>query len=338
MIDGASGENRWLHRFAVFTAGATLFLIMAGGLVTSTGSGLSVPDWPLSYGMIFPPMVGGIFYEHGHRMIATLVGFLTVVLAIWLHLREPRKWVRNIGLVALLAVIVQGVLGGLTVIFLLPTGVSVAHASLAQTFFCLTLSIAVFTSQSWKECVEASGSSETKSGKRPALLATAVIYIQLIIGAFVRHTESGLAIPDFPLSFGHLIPPFSSLTVNPNAPFPISLETFQSRVAIQFLHRLWAGVVLVIVGWTAARFLRDYSDRITLVGPAILMMVLVLIQVMLGASVIWSEKGVAVTTAHVVVGASILGSSLVLTLLSWGMDASDASTLVVPRLTEEPAV
>ena len=145
-----TAKDRWLHWYAVLTACATLFLILAGGMVTSTGSGLAVPDWPLSYGMVFPPMVGGVFYEHGHRMVATFVGFLTTVMAIWLWRQEARRWVRNLGFIALLAVIVQGMLGGLTVIFLLPTAISVTHACLAQTFFCLTVGLAVFTSASWR--------------------------------------------------------------------------------------------------------------------------------------------------------------------------------------------
>src|SRR2546423_6762019 len=143
-------ESRWLRGFTKFVAAATLFLIFAGALVTSTESGLSVPDWPLSYGKVMPPMVGGVFYEHGHRMVATTVGILTVVLAIWLARREPRRWVRRLGLLAVAAVVAQGVLGGLTVIFLLPTAVSVAHACLAQTFFCLTVAIAVVTSPCWE--------------------------------------------------------------------------------------------------------------------------------------------------------------------------------------------
>ena len=117
------------------TALSTLFLIFAGGMVTSTGSGLAVPDWPLSYGTLFPPMIGGVFYEHGHRMIATVVGFLTLCLAVWLWFKEERQWVKVLGLCCLGAVIVQGLLGGITVLFYLPTLVSVAHGVLAQTFF-----------------------------------------------------------------------------------------------------------------------------------------------------------------------------------------------------------
>ena len=132
----------WRHRLGVATAAATLVLIFVGGLVTSTGSGLSVPDWPLSYGMLMPPMVGGVFYEHSHRMVASLVGFLTLVLAVWTARAEARAGVRRLAWAALAAVVAQGVLGGLTVIYLLPTPVSVAHACLAQTFFCITIALA----------------------------------------------------------------------------------------------------------------------------------------------------------------------------------------------------
>src|SRR3954463_8026608 len=118
----------WLHRFAVVLAGCTLFLVIAGASVTSNQAGLSVPDWPLSYGKVMPEMKGGVFYEHGHRMIATLVGFLTVILAIWIWRADERPWMRRLGLWALAAVIVQGVLGGMTVKFMLPKPVSIAHA------------------------------------------------------------------------------------------------------------------------------------------------------------------------------------------------------------------
>ena len=113
----------WLRRFTKAVAASTLFLIFAGAMVTSTGSGLAVPDWPLSYGMLMPPMVAGIFYEHGHRMIASTVGFLTIIQAVWLQLREPKRFVRGLGWWSLAAVIVQGLLGGLTVILLLPKAV-----------------------------------------------------------------------------------------------------------------------------------------------------------------------------------------------------------------------
>jgi cytochrome c oxidase assembly protein subunit 15 len=139
----------WRHRFAVLTAACTLALIFIGGLVTSTGSGLAVPDWPLSYGMLMPPMVGGVFFEHGHRMAATFVGMLTTVLAVWTARRETRAGVRRLAWAALLAVIAQGLLGGLTVKFLLPAPVSVAHACLAQTFFCIVIALATPPRRAW---------------------------------------------------------------------------------------------------------------------------------------------------------------------------------------------
>src|SRR5690349_22670559 len=143
-----------LHRFAKFVAGCTVLLVLAGSLVTSTDSGLSVPDWPTTYGwnmFTFPPSkwVGGIFYEHGHRLIASGVGFLTIILAAWLWIAEPRRWMKRLGAIALLSVILQGVLGGLTVRYFLPAPISTAHAGLAEIFFCMTIAIALFTSKGW---------------------------------------------------------------------------------------------------------------------------------------------------------------------------------------------
>src|SRR5437764_4924560 len=139
----------WLRRYAKFVAALTLFLIFAGAMVTSTGSGLAVPDWPLSYGMLMPPMVGGIFYEHGHRIIAATVGFLTVLQAIWLQVRARKRFLKALGWASVGAVIAQGVLGGLTVIFLLPKAISIGHAGLAEIFLCLNFSIAFFTSRTF---------------------------------------------------------------------------------------------------------------------------------------------------------------------------------------------
>src|SRR5947208_16772936 len=154
-------DNLWLHRYAVVVAICTLFLVVAGGLVTSNDAGLSVPDWPLSYGKLMPKMEGGIFFEHGHRMVATTVGILTIVLAVWLWRSEQRRWMRRLGFIALAAVIAQGLLGGMTVVFMLPKPVSIRHACPAQLFFTTTVLIALFTSAGWKKeqpMVEDSGS------------------------------------------------------------------------------------------------------------------------------------------------------------------------------------
>ncbi len=182
--------NSGLHRYSQFVMFSTFLLIVAGGLVTSTGSGLSVPDWPLSYGQAFPPMIGGIRFEHTHRLIAGFVGCLTLILAVSLYLKEKRAWVKWLGLAALLAVVAQAVLGGLTVIYLLPTAVSVVHACLAQTFFSLIAALCLFTSQEWKDgavypCQNAS------SIRRLLITTTIFIYLQLIAGAIVRHTKGG---------------------------------------------------------------------------------------------------------------------------------------------------
>ena len=207
---------RGLHGFALAVAAATLLLVFAGGLVTSTESGLSVPDWPTTYGQnmfTFPvsKWVGGIRYEHVHRLIASGVGLLTVALAVWLARREPRRWVRRLGYFALAAVVAQGVLGGLTVLLLLPTAVSVAHACLAQTFFCLVVAIAVVTSPRWTSTARTLREALAASpvGRAAAVTAGAV-FLQLLVGAVMRHTKAGLAIPDFPLSLGRVVPPLGS--------------------------------------------------------------------------------------------------------------------------------
>jgi cytochrome c oxidase assembly protein subunit 15 len=177
----------WLHRYAVALAVCTLFLVVAGASVTSNDAGLSVPDWPLSYGKVMPPMTGGIFYEHGHRMVASTVGFMTIILAIWLWRSDERQWMKKLGLAALGGVIVQGVFGGLTVIFLLPKGVSIVHACLAELFFSTTVAIALFTSLSWRQGPEPVTDFGTPSLRSLAILTPACVLGQVALGAAFRH-------------------------------------------------------------------------------------------------------------------------------------------------------
>lgn len=300
-------DNIWLHRFAVFTALGTTFLIFAGGMVTSTESGLAVPDWPLSYGMFFPPMVGGIFYEHGHRMVAGFVGVLTFVLSIWVSLKEDRAWVRWLTLGALGAVITQAILGGLTVLYLLPTAISVAHAALAQTFYCIVISLALFTSPDWKRGLPSAPERQgNPSLPRLCGLTTAAIYLQLLMGALMRHTNSGLAIPDFPLAFGRIIPPFDS-----------------GSIMIHFAHRVGALMVTIMVSWTLIRIWASYRTHKRLLRPILIMACLVVTQVTLGAFTIWSQKAALITTFHVLTGAMILGMSVLLTLRAFAMVAPE---------------
>src|SRR5437899_11612255 len=180
-------HNAWLHRYAILVAVCTLFLVVAGGLVTSNDAGLSVPDWPLSYGKLMPKMEGGIFFEHGHRMVATTVGMLTIGLAVWLWRSERRRWMRRLGLIALAAVIAQGLLGGMTVIFMLPKPVSIGHACLAQLFFSTTVLIALFTSESWSRGAEMVDDAGAPPLHWLALGAAGCVFAQLALGASARH-------------------------------------------------------------------------------------------------------------------------------------------------------
>src|SRR5258705_9253946 len=182
--------NKGLNRFAILVACATFFLIIAGALVTSHDAGLATSDWPLSNGQFFPKMVGNLFWEHGHRLVATTVGILTIVLMVYILRQDQRSWVRKLGVIALLGVVAQGLLGGLTVKLMLPLAVSTAHATLAQLFFCPTVSLAVFTSRSW---MEAHPRLEEKGSLPLRYLCTAAlvtIFLQLILGATLRHSAT----------------------------------------------------------------------------------------------------------------------------------------------------
>src|SRR6476646_4170418 len=182
--------SRGLNRFAILVACATFFLIVAGALVTSNDAGLATSDWPLSNGQVFPNMVGNLFWEHGHRMVATTVGLLTIVLMVYTLIKEKRSWVRKLSVVALGGVIAQGLLGGLTVKLMLPLAVSAAHATLAQLFFCTTVSLAVFTSRSWIDAAPIGVEKDTVSLRYLCTIALITIFLQLIFGATLRHSAT----------------------------------------------------------------------------------------------------------------------------------------------------
>jgi cytochrome c oxidase assembly protein subunit 15 len=300
----------WLHRFATLVAACTVLLIAAGGMVTSTDSGLSVPDWPTTYGenmFAFPleKMVGGIFYEHGHRLIASGVGFLTIILAAWTWRIDERRWVRRLALAALGAVIAQGVLGGITVLFFLPAPVSIGHAGLAQLFFCMTVGLALFTSRGWRTQYGTSPQREAVLAdaaplRTVAAVTTMAVYVQILVGATVRHTEAGLAIPDFPLAFGRLVPP-----------------GWSAAIAIHFAHRVGAVLVTGAALATALHVWWHHREVRELMRPAVLLVLLLLVQATLGAFVVWTGLQPAINTAHVVNGALVLATSLVLTLRAY---------------------
>jgi cytochrome c oxidase assembly protein subunit 15 len=312
-----------LHLYSLLVATSTAILIFAGGMVTSTGSGLAVPDWPNSYGWLmfaFPVehWVGGIFYEHTHRLIASTVGMLITVLAFWLWRVEPRAWVRRLGYLALGAVITQGLLGGLTVLFLLPDPISIAHASLAQLVFCLTITIALVTSPGWRSARPAATDGPAREGdpglQRVALATTAVIYLQIVVGATMRHTDAGLAIPDFPLAFGRLIPPH-----------------WDAQIAVHFAHRVGALVVSALVLATAGHVFSHQRSQRPLVRGAALLLALLAVQITLGALTVLSGRHEIINSLHVVTGASVLATSLVLTLRAHrGRFADAAGTAARP--------
>jgi cytochrome c oxidase assembly protein subunit 15 len=311
-----------VHFLAVLTAFATFPLIFMGGLVTSHQAGMSVPDWPNSYGynmFLFPPRlwIGGILYEHTHRLMATVVGMLAIALTIaaWLSKRATRrdKWLAT----ALLgAVIFQGVLGGLRVV-LIKLGLAIVHACVAQAFFCFAAFVAVYTSEWWKEQQPTS----TTSGRGLIWLSAitvAAIYGQLMVGATMRHYQAGLAIPDLPLAYGKVLPPMNQEAldainwqrVRMEPPLPaVSLE----QVWLHFGHRLGAMIVSILVlalAWTVAR---RYRMHPRLVRPGLLLVVLLAVQLTLGVLTVLLRKPADVASSHVAVGALVLVTSFILT-------------------------
>lgn len=267
-----------------------------------------------------PPMVGGIFYEHGHRMVATTVGFLTVILAVWLWRKESRKSLRILGLVALGAVILQGALGGLTVILLLPTAVSASHATLAQTFFWIVSSIALLTSKWWLTTPKFFNVNDQIPSLNSCIIVISVIYIQLMLGAIMRHMDSGLAVPDFPLAYGQVLPSLSTESLEQYnktliyddirlaAEGPIS----SGQIMIHLFHRYWALVVTGGIGLLVFQLRKTTS--LVLRTLASLLSLLVVAQLSLGAWTVLSRKAVGIATAHVGTGALLLVGTVFITL------------------------
>ncbi|HEY8021510.1 MAG TPA: COX15/CtaA family protein [Thermoanaerobaculia bacterium] len=302
-----------LHRFATILACLIVVLIAAGALVKSKEAGLSVPDWPLSYGSLNPPhwwRIDTVRAEHGHRMFAGTIALLTLGMAVWARRAEPRRWARWIAYSAAGAVLAQAILGGITVLLFLPPAVSIAHAGLAQLFLCLVTAFAVVTSPSFREASADDARFGSEGGQgietvaRLATATTIVIYLQILAGAVMRHNGAGLAIPTFPLAFGHLIPP-----------------AFTFPIAIHFTHRVGALLVLLAVAATAGSVLARRRGsgsawRRTLALPALGMCALVLVQITLGALVVLTRKAVVPNTVHVATGAALLATSLALTLQS----------------------
>jgi len=304
----ATPYNPGHHRFAVFVACYTFVLLIAGALVTSNDAGLSVPDWPTSFGSIYkmPPMIGGIKYEHTHRLIAWSVGVMTIAIAIWTWLVERRAWMKRLALAALGTVILQGILGGITVLKFLPPLVSTAHAMVGQTFFCIAVTIALFSGQRWIE----EHPRVAFDTVRPSLvsltqLSVLALYVQLFLGGMFRH--HGMS---------------------------------------WWPHVVNACAVAVILTWTAVRALSQYSEIREVRRPAILMLSLMVAQLCLGFAafitrVMWGRDAaqpetpmIISTVAHTVTGALLLATAVVLAIQVW-RHVPVAMSETVPRRPSE---
>ena len=324
-----STDNVWLHRFACVLSVATLFLVALGGVVTTKGVGMAVPDWPTTYGenmFLFPPSkwIGGIFYEHSHRLVASVVGMLTIVLAVWLWLKESRAWLRWLGLIAFFGVVFQGVLGGMRVVFDAHgwgTELGVFHAIFAQLFFLLICSIALFTSGWWDRRVRQEfGPGEAAALRNIFTLTTLLILVQLVFGATMRHQHAGLAVPDFPLAYGKLWP----------ATDAASVELYNARrleaagespitgahIVVHMLHRFTGvALALAIVSCAIAVWRRTGPGSLFRRAAGVWVGI-VFVQVVLGILAIWSQRKVDVTTAHVALGAVTFMIGWLLALIS----------------------
>jgi heme a synthase len=288
-----SKMSKGLYRFALLVACATFLLIIAGANVTSHDAGLATSDWPRSNGTFFPKMVGNLFWEHGHRMVATAVGILTIALAVYLQIRERRLWVRRLGWIALGGVIAQGLLGGLTVKMNLPLAVSAAHATLAQLFFLITVSLAVFTSRKW--VTPDFSIAENGAGvslRTLCVVALAVILTQLVLGATLRHS----------------------------APWDQDLPT-----GLLLAHIGGAIAVTLILGATVAIVALRHRTEKYLTRPALIAAMLLFVQLFLGLAAYITRTAspydpqpltpmVSVTVAHVACGALVFATTIVLTL------------------------
>jgi len=287
------GYHPALNRFTILTTFLTWILIIAGSLVTSTESGLSVPDWPLSYGQVFPPMVGGIRFEHTHRVIAGLVALLTLIQTIWIWRTETRKWVKRLSLFSFILIVMQAVLGGLTVLLLLPPPISILHAFTAQTFFSILVIIGLTGTHYWWKNYEAAPPVNVACGPKNLLLFSrltlASLFLQLIFGAMKRHHVAGM-----------------------------------------HLHFLGALLVVVMTFSTFTYINKCFAQKKDVWVSGLLLCVLVLAELFLGLhayavrlrnadEIVPSTETVLGTASHVAVGALVLASATVLFLICLGI-------------------
>lgn len=320
-----SEDNPWLHRFAVLTALSTLVLIAIGGLVTSHGAGMAVPDWPTTYGynMFFFPYsqwIGGIFYEHSHRLFASFVGLLTTILAAWLWGKESRAWLRWLGLLAFVLVVVQGVLGGLRVT-LFKDQIGIVHATLAQMFLVLVSLIALFASRWWLRLRPRNPAPVPAGFAMTLIAANFLIFAQLVLGASMRHQHAGLAVPDFPLAYGKVWPPTdeaSLLGINQRRTDARDFKPITAaQIHLHMAHRV--GAVLAVGAVIAAVFgaVRHFRSETGVRRLSAVWLGLIAIQAGLGIATVLSNKAADIATAHVVGGATSLVCGVYLVVITF---------------------
>jgi len=311
--------KKWLNRFAWFICVAAVLLICSGGMVTSKNVGLAVPDWPTTFGynmFLFPASkwVGGILFEHTHRLIASVVGFLTIILAIWLWRSESRRWVRNLGLIALAGVIVQGILGGLRVT-MLKDEIGIFHACVAQAFLALLVVIALVTTNFWRLLEHDAVNLQDKvphiaTIRNIAAVVTLAIYVQLALGATMRHQHRDLSILDFPTANGAWIPDTSTTALTKinswrDARGLSDVDAFQ--IWLQMIHRFVALLIAIGVITFCSRVWREARQVVPVLKKlSIWWIAFLFVQLTLGAWTIWSNKAADIATAHVAVGAIML--------------------------------
>ena len=304
----------WLNRFVWLLCVATLFLICSGGMVTSKGVGLAVPDWPTTFGynmFLFPvsKWIGGIFFEHTHRLIASIVGFMTIILAVWMWHAENRQWLRNLGYLALFLVVLQGVLGGLRVT-MLNDEIGIFHACLAQAFLGLLVVIALVTTRFWQSLSDVDVDLAKFRGiKSLALFATVAIYLQLALGATMRHQHRDLAILDFPTAYRQWIPDTSAhalTSINAWRDARALSDVTAFQIWLQMAHRFLAVIIAIAIITLCLRIWKNLREVPALRRLSILWVVLVFCQITLGAWTIWSNKAADIATAHVAMGALML--------------------------------
>jgi len=264
----------------------TFFLILLGGIVHSSGSSLACPDWPLCYGQFFPEMRGGVAIEHSHRLLASFIGLLTIALVV-MSTRQPERGLKRLAMLALALVIIQGVLGGITVLYQLPTAISTTHLAISMLFFSLIL---------WITLSSFAGSTpgiRLQEGRSWILLATGLIYCQIVLGGLVRHTGASAACPDLPFCFG--------------MPWPLGLHP---STQLHMLHR-WFGVLVGLVVLSMSFFLLrqpDLDKPLKFIAKNAVF--LIIIQIMVGMASVWTQMNMIVVTAHLGIGVLLLASGV----------------------------